>query len=92
MGVRRLPDCCRTQVKEKQMIITRTPRIELGDLVDFIATAKGINYSEAENLIPSVYFEGGSICDDQGDEDWCKEVVACLIEEGMSSVEVYQDS
>jgi hypothetical protein len=74
------------------MNITRKSRIELGDLVDFIATAKGIDYSEAENLIPSVYFEGCSICDDQGDEDWCKEVVAYLIEEGIDSVEVYQDS
>ena len=65
-------------------------RIELGDLVDFIAKAKGLEYGEAERLLPSVYFEGAWICDDQGNEDWCKEVVAYLIENKIDAVEVYQ--
>jgi hypothetical protein len=74
------------------MNITRKPRIEIFDLVDFIAEAKGIGYSEAEHIVPGMYFEGCHLGDEQGDEEWCKEAVAYLIKEGIDSVEVYQDS
>ena len=72
------------------MKIDRNPRIELGNLVDFIAEEKGVEYFEAEELLPPYIFEGASICDDQK-EDWCKEVVQYLKEHEIDAVEVYQD-
>lgn len=72
------------------MNIEYRPRIELNDLIDFIATEKGIAYNEAEKLLPDVYFEGATICDDYNG-DWCKEVVEYLKEKKIVSVEVYQD-
>ena len=72
------------------MEIERKERIELGNLVRYISEKKGINYSEAENLIPAEYFEGCYICDDNED-DWCKEVIEYLKENDIDSVEVYQD-
>lgn len=72
------------------MKIEYNPRIELGSLVNFIAKKKDIDYSEAENLLPSHIFEGSYICDDNT-ADWCKEVVEYLKENKIDAVEVYQD-
>ena len=71
--------------------IEKQERLELGDLVQFIAKTKDIEYQEAERLVPWMYFEGAHICDDQGDEDWCKEVVQYLIDNNIDAVEIYQD-
>ena len=72
------------------MKIEYNPRIELNNLVLFIAEKKGIEYSEAEELLPCTYFEGTYICDDNKG-DWCKEVVEYLKENKIDSIEVYQD-
>ena len=68
------------------MKVEYNPRIELGSLVEFIAEEKGIEYSEAEALLPPHIFEGSSICDDQK-EDWCKEVVEYLNENKIEYLE-----
>lgn len=72
------------------MDIEYNPRIELGNLVSFIAKKKNLDFMEAERLIPGMYFEGCSICDDD-ESDWCKEVVEYLKENKISVIEVYQD-
>jgi len=75
--------------------ITYEPRVELGDLVSYIATCKGLSHREAENLVPGVYFEGCHLCDDdypEGEGDWCKEVIKDMKRQGISAVEIWQDS
>ena len=72
------------------MNIEYNPRIDLVDLVFFIASKKEIIYTEAERLLPSRVFEGCYICDDE-DDDCFKEVVQYLKENSIDAVEVYQD-
>ena len=72
------------------MNIEQQNRIELGDLVRYIAESRKIDYREAENLLPPYIFEDGHICDDE-EGDWAKEVVQYLLLNDIDSVQVYQD-
>lgn len=66
--------------------------IELGDLIAWLAAAKGITYDEMENMTPAIYFEGDYYISDADDEeDWCKEFVSYIIENNIGSVKIYQD-
>jgi len=73
-----------------ELVFEYNPRLEVGDLVDFIMASKGIGRTEAEHFCPAWIWEGGTICDDDN-EEWSKEVVAVLAERGLDSVEIYQD-
>lgn len=65
--------------------------LDLGSLVDFMAESKGIDYSEAENMLPEYVFEGAHIASDSDEEEWNKEVIQYLKTNNISSVEVFQD-
>ena len=68
-----------------------TTRIELGALVWFIATAKGITYTEAEKLLPAHIFEDESCIHTELEGDWCTEVTAAMKEQDINFAHVYQD-
>lgn len=70
--------------------IEMKPRIELGNLINFIADHRRITYMEAERLVPAIYFEGGVISEFD-EKDWCREVVEEMHRRGIGSLEVYQD-
>lgn len=68
-------------------------RVELGELVTFIAKVKKLTYGEAEVLLPCHMFETEAcICDDWDDmEGWNDEVILWLIDNELDVIYVYQD-
>ncbi|RLI49566.1 hypothetical protein DRO61_04920 [Candidatus Bathyarchaeota archaeon] len=73
------------------MNIDKLLKIELGELVYFLMEVKGIEYGEAENLLPAHIFEGGRIGQSTTETEWNKEIIQYLKDHNIESIAVYQD-
>ena len=70
------------------MKVETATKVEFSELVRYIAMEKGISYYDARAMVPVSYQIGGTVWDTSAGE-WCKEVVAFLLENNIYVVEVY---
>jgi hypothetical protein len=70
-------------------------RLEIGDLIRFIAENKALSYKEAESLVPDRFFSNDEcwlcVTDHSNDEMWCVEVIEYMKNNSLESILVYQD-